>query len=113
MKQVTSLVLALVVGLASAHTASAQDQHHGHGAPQAASASAEMAYGEIKKVDKEAGKITIKHGKLPRLDMAPMTMVFRVSDPKMLDQVQTGDKIRFDADKVKGALTVVKMEAMK
>ena len=113
MKHVSRLALAVVVGLASAQFAFAQDAHHGHGAAQGAKADVPMAYGEIKKVDKSAGKITIKHGNLPRLEMSPMTMVFRVSDPKMLDQVQTGDKIKFDADKVKGALTVVKMEPIK
>ena len=113
MKHVTKLALALVLGLASTHYAAAQDPHKGHGTPGNAAAHAELAAGEVKKIDKGAGKITIKHGRIYRLDMAPMTMVFRVSDPKMLDQVQVGDKIRFDADKVKGALTVVKMEVVK
>jgi Cu/Ag efflux protein CusF len=108
MKHVTRLVLALVIGLASAQYANAQAP-----AAQAEKTQVELASGEVKKIDKSAGKITIKHGRLYRLDMAPMTMVFRVSDPKMLDQVQVGDKIRFDADKVKGAMTVVKMEAAK
>jgi Cu(I)/Ag(I) efflux system periplasmic protein CusF len=113
MKHISKLALALVIGLASAVAAHAQDPHHGHGSAQGGKASAAMADGEVKKIDKSAGKITIKHGPLPRLEMTPMTMVFRVSDPKMLDQVQVGDKIRFDADKVNGALTVVKMEAAK
>jgi Cu(I)/Ag(I) efflux system periplasmic protein CusF len=114
MKQVTKLALALIVGMSGVQYAAAMDSHAGHGAAaQGDMAPAELAAGEIKKIDKSAGKITIKHGRLYRLDMAPMTMAFRVSDPKMLDQVQVGDKIRFDADKVKGALTVVKMEAVK
>ena len=115
MKQASKLALALVIGLASAAFAhaQAQDPHHGHGSAKVTKVSAELAEGEVKKIDKSAGKITIKHGPLPRLEMTPMTMVFRVSDPKMLDQVKVGDKIRFDADKVNGALTVVKMEAAK
>jgi Cu(I)/Ag(I) efflux system periplasmic protein CusF len=115
MKHVSQLALALLVGIATAQPGMAQDAHKGHhgaAAPAAATAT-EMAAGEVKKIDKGAGKITIKHGRLYRLDMEPMTMVFRVADPKMLDQVQAGDKIRFDADKVKGALTVVKMEVVK
>src|SRR5450631_202775 len=59
-----------------------------------------MADGEVKKVDKDAGKLTIKHGPLTNLDMPGMTMVFRVKDPSMLDQVKEGDKIRFVADRV-------------
>ncbi|OWW21739.1 copper-binding protein [Noviherbaspirillum denitrificans] len=114
MKHVTKFALALLLGLVSAQYAAAQDAHKDHhGAAANATAPAEMAAGEVKKIDKGAGKITLKHGRLYRLDMAPMTMVFRVADPKMLDQVQVGDKVRFDADKVKGALTVTKMEVVK
>ena len=108
-----ALALALVIGLTSARHAAAQDAHHGHGTAQGETVSAALADGEVRKIDKSAGKITIKHGQLPRLEMSPMTMVFRVSDPKMLDQVKPGDKIRFDADKVNGAVTVVKLEAVK
>ena len=66
--------------------------------------------GEIRRVDKEAKKITIKHGPIPNLDMPPMTMVFQVKDPAMLDQVKAGDKIRFSADKIGGQYTVTKIE---
>ena len=66
--------------------------------------------GEIRKVDKDAQKLTIKHGPITNLDMPAMTMVFRVSDPAMLDKVKAGDKIRFVADKVQGAYTVIKVE---
>jgi len=69
-----------------------------------------MIDGEIKKVDKDAAKLTIKHAELKNLDMPPMTMVFRVKDKAMLDQVAAGDKVRFAADKVGGALTVVALE---
>ncbi|MFJ2987423.1 copper-binding protein [Collimonas sp. NPDC087041] len=72
---------------------------------------ASVSVGEVKKIDKEAGKITIKHGPLTNLDMPPMTMVFRVKDPAMLDQVKVGDKINFIAGKANGALTVMQMQA--
>jgi len=72
---------------------------------------AAMSAGEVRKIDKEAGKITIKHGPLLNLDMPPMTMVFRVKDPAMLDQVKPGDKINFVAEKANGALTVTQMQA--
>jgi Cu(I)/Ag(I) efflux system periplasmic protein CusF len=62
--------------------------------------------GEVKKVDKATGRITLKHGDIKHLDMPPMTMVFRVSDPKLLDSVAVGDKVRFAADKVGGNYTV-------
>jgi Cu/Ag efflux protein CusF len=66
--------------------------------------------GEVRKVDKAAGKITLKHGPITNLDMPGMTMVFRVSDPALLDKVKAGDKVRFTAEKMDGALTVVRME---
>jgi Cu/Ag efflux protein CusF len=61
--------------------------------------------------DKSAGKVTIKHGPVANLDMPPMTMVFRVKDPAMLDQVKEGDKIKFNADRIDGALTVTAIQA--
>jgi len=73
----------------------------------------EMAEGMIRKVSKDSGKLTIKHGPLKALNMPPMTMVFRVSDPSMLDAVKAGDKVRFVAKDVDGALTVTKIENAK
>jgi len=80
---------------------------------QTNSTTAPMSDGEVRKIDKEAGKITIKHGPLANLDMPGMTMVFRVNDPVMLDRVKEGDKIKFVADRVNGSLTVIQMEPSK
>lgn len=80
---------------------------------QPADAATAMSEGEVRKVDKGAGKITIKHGPLANLDMPPMTMVFRVKDAAMLEQVRQGDKILFVADKINGAYTVTQLEAGK
>jgi Cu(I)/Ag(I) efflux system periplasmic protein CusF len=76
-----------------------------HAAPQ--------SDGEVTKIDKDAGKLTIRHGELKNLDMPPMAMVFRVKDPAMLGQVKVGSKIRFTAEKVGGALTVTELEPVK
>jgi len=78
-----------------------------------AMAAATPADGEIRKVDKEAAKLTIRHGELKDLGMAPMTMVFRVQDKAMLNQVAAGDKVRFTAAKVDGALTVTTLETVR
>lgn len=110
MKHVSKIAMTLALGLSAASFAFANDAHHVTGAPQVAQAAGAMTDGEVKKVDKGTGKITIKHGPLAKLDMPAMTMVFRVADPKMLDQVKPGDKIKFEADKVNGALTVVTLE---
>lgn len=69
----------------------------------------DMVKGEVVKVDKAAGKVTLKHGPIKKLDMDGMTMVWRVADPAMLDKVKPGDHIEFDADRVNGALTVTKI----
>ena len=75
---------------------------------------AQMVDGEVTKVDESAGKITIKHGPMKKFDMeGGMTMVFRAQDPAILKQVKPGDKIQFEADKVSGQFTVMKIEKRK
>jgi Cu/Ag efflux protein CusF len=96
------MIKQLIIGLAAVAVFAAV------GATQASGA---MAEGEVRKVDKDAKKITIKHGPLTKLDMPAMTMVFQVKDPAMLNQVKAGDKIRFDAEKVGGGFVVTKIEA--
>ena len=83
------------------------------GLAAAALAQSAKAAGEVRKVDKDAQKVTIKHGPLPELDMPGMTMVFRVKDPAMLDRLNAGDKINFTAEKVGGAFTVTSFEPAK
>jgi len=68
-----------------------------------------MSEGEVRKVDKDAQKITIKHGPLKNLDMPPMTMVFRVKDAAMLDAVKKGDKVKFVAENVGGQFVVTEI----
>jgi Cu(I)/Ag(I) efflux system protein CusF len=71
---------------------------------------ADLTDGEIRKVDKEAAKLTIRHGEIKNLDMPPMTMVFHVKDAKMLDRVKAGDKVRFAVEKLGGNYTVTAIE---
>jgi Cu/Ag efflux protein CusF len=74
---------------------------------------AQMADGQVTKIDASAGKITLKHGPIKNLDMDGMTMVFRVQDPAMLKQVKVKDKVKFEADRVNGQITVTKIEKSK
>jgi Cu(I)/Ag(I) efflux system protein CusF len=77
-------------------------------------AQAPMINGQVTKIDESAGKITLKHGPIKKLDMnEAMTMVFRVQEPAMLKQVKVGDKVKFDADKINGQFTVTKIEKAK
>lgn len=67
--------------------------------------------GQVIKVDQSAKKITIKHGPIPKLDMAEgMTMVYAVPDPKLLAAVKAGDKVKFEIEQVRGQYTLTKIE---
>jgi Cu/Ag efflux protein CusF len=72
-----------------------------------------MTSGVVKKVDKDAGKVTIRHEPIENLGMPKMTMVFRVKDPAILDRLKEGDKILFVTEKVDGAFTVMSVESAK
>ena len=79
----------------------------------AAAQGAPMVSGTVTKVDAAADKISIDHQRIPNLDMDAMTMVFRAGDPAMLKGLKTGDKIKFDADRVNGQITVTKLQKAK
>ena len=118
MRLVNTLFLAAATLLGAASTYAASHA----GAPIAATdskkisataASDDFADGEIRKVDFENKKITIKHGAIKNLDMPGMTMVFQVKDPAMLDKVKAGDKVRFTAEKTGGAIVVMDIQMAK
>lgn len=132
MKFISKLIFASALTLSSASLtlAYASDAHHEsktaaepkqasatsgveqtNSASQSSANAASMSEGEIRKVDKDAGKVTIKHGPLKNLDMPAMTMVFRVKDSAMLEQAKAGDKINFVADKIGGQYTVIQIES--
>lgn len=69
--------------------------------------------GSVEKIDQAAGKVTLKHGPIKNLDMDAMTMVFRVQDANMLKSLKVGQKIKFEADRVNGQITVTKIEGAK
>lgn len=110
----TVLILAATVFSLTAASAGAQsgNQNASSANIQLAQAAAPMAEGEVRKVDMDAKKITIRHGAIQNLGMPPMTMVFQVRDPALLTKAKAGDKIRFSAEKTGGAITVTQIEAM-
>ena len=69
-----------------------------------------MTDGEVRKVDRELGKITLRHGPITNLGMPGMTMVFNVADPALLSDLKEGDHVRFFADRINGAITVTAMD---
>ena len=74
---------------------------------------ADLTEAEVRKVDKENRKVTLKHGQIKNLDMPPMTMVFNVDDAALLDRVKAGDKIHFRAANEGGKFTVTEIHVMK
>ena len=67
--------------------------------------------GEVRRIDKEAGKITLKHGPIAHLEMPAMSMVFQAKDRALLERVKEGDKVRFKAEKLQGTYTVTEIHA--
>ena len=114
MKFKSSILGALLITACLASFAQAQPS--GTTAPTVASqanAATDMTDGEVRKIDRENKKITLKHGEIKNLDMPGMTMVFQVKDPAMLDTVKQGDKIKFKAEKANGALVVTDIQIAK
>ena len=76
----------------------------------AGSALAQLTEGEVRRVDREAKKITLKHGPIRDVDMPAMTMAFAVKDPAMLDRVKAGDQVRFRVEKIGETYTLTAIE---
>ncbi len=102
-----ALLLAVPFTLTTTHITVAQ------AAEQKTAPATIMTDGEVRRVDKDAKKITIRHGPIQNLDMPAMTMVFQVKDAAMLDKVNPGDKIKFCAEKIAGAIIVTDIESAK
>ena len=109
-----ALVLSLLATgtLSVAFPAMAQEPDHAAHHPVAADSEPAIPVvdGMVRKVDKDAGKITLKHGPIPNIGMPDMSMVFRVKDPAMVEQVKAGDKVRFSAEKIDGLYTITFLE---
>ena len=105
-------LLAAAFALGSGATAQAASGAAPAAPPNAAAAeSAALTDAEVRKVDKENRKITLRHGEIRDLDMPAMTMVFQVRDPALLDAVKAGDKVRFRAERAQGSFWVTALEA--
>jgi Cu(I)/Ag(I) efflux system protein CusF len=116
----TSLILmsALFAALATfaqaalAQSASGHGHHGAAAAAPAAGAKTEMSEGEVRRLDPQQHKITLKHGPIRNLDMPAMTMVFQATDQAraMLVHMKVGDKVRFTATNPGGQLTVTELQ---
>lgn len=108
------VLLALGLGLTSLAPVWAQSTADAHSAHPAATAAPAPSWSEaeVRKVDKDAKKLTLKHGEIKSLDMPPMTMVFQVRDPAWLAQLKVGSKIRFTAENTPSGLFVTDWRAV-
>lgn len=106
----SALLVFSATGFASVY---AQDKHHSSADAVSAVAADNMADGEIKKVDRDNKKMTIKHGDIKSLDMPGMTMVFQIRDTTLLESFKAGDKVKFVAEKLDGAFVVTGMHLAK
>ena len=106
---VTAIAFSLAGHVQAQQAAVASTQTAGASAASAAT----FTDGEVRKVDKDAKKVTLRHSEIKNLDMPGMTMVFAVKDDAILDKVKAGDKVRFKAIDDGGKLTVVDIEAVK
>jgi Cu(I)/Ag(I) efflux system periplasmic protein CusF len=114
MKSIRSLLAPALLGLAAGLATPLQAQTAPRAAPASAAAEAPMTEAEVRKVDREYRKITLRHGAIKNLDMPPMTMVFEVADPALLGSLKKGDKVKFAAvDEGGGKLKVTAIELLK
>jgi Cu(I)/Ag(I) efflux system periplasmic protein CusF len=111
--RVAALASLVALPLAVSLPAVAQTAAAAAEAPAAQTVSADMTDGEIRKVSKDLGKVTIKHGTIKNLDMPPMTMVFTAKDPAMLDTIAVGDKVKFTVVDEGGKMVVTAMQPAK
>jgi Cu(I)/Ag(I) efflux system periplasmic protein CusF len=98
----------------AAQTSPPPDAHHSHHHDSSASqAPAAMTLGEVRKIDLAQGKITLRHGPIPHLNMPAMTMVFPVANPQWLNGLQAGDSVEFQLEKPNGAYQITALRPAK
>ncbi len=112
---VTALLVTVMTGPAAAqgnmnHSSGQMDHGKMGDMKPGGPASVDSVDGEVRRVDKATGKVTLRHGELKQFEMPPMTMVFEVSDKAMLDSVKAGDKVKFKVINKDGKMIVTEMK---
>lgn len=125
-----NLLLLVVFGLATMNSGQAQEGHHRGAGPDdgmphhehaqgtqrsdAGSAHAERpkVESEVRRINTRANTVSLRHAAIPNLDMPPMTMVFQVADPNLLEGLAVGDEVLVTFDQIGGAYTVLSVEPM-
>ncbi len=113
MKQAKPLLAATAIALSSLFSGAVLAQTSSNQDAMEMSAKPSLTDGEVRKIDKEAGKLTIRHGEIKHLEMPPMTMVFVAKDKSLLDHVKAGDKVRFIVVHENGQMIVTDIQPIK
>ena len=111
----SALTFALLLATSAAlvqQPAWADGKHDSHAGHKAEAASVDLTDGEVRKVDVDAAKVTLKHADIKSLDMPAMTMVFAVKDKAMLTGLKVGDKVKFKVASDAGKYTITEMQVM-
>jgi Cu(I)/Ag(I) efflux system periplasmic protein CusF len=108
-------LFAIAIAFVLAALATPLHAQHNHGSmsstPAASTpAASALSEGEVRRIDKAGGTITLKHGPLANVDMPPMTMSFTVKDRAAIDKVKVGDKVRFRVEKEGTDYVVTRLE---
>lgn len=110
MKTLTTLIAAALLGTTGLSMAQSMQMPM---KPAASASAMPLVNGEVRKLDPATGLIVLRHGDIPNLAMPAMTMGFDIADKMMLDGFKVGDKVRFQAEMVKGKATVTELHAVK
>lgn len=103
----------LTLGAAHAQTSPGASSATGKAPATHGARAMPLTEGTVERVDKDRGELVLDHGDLPNLGMPPMSMAFNVADRRMLDRVRRGNKVRFNAEIVKGEATVTYIEVVR
>jgi Cu(I)/Ag(I) efflux system protein CusF len=114
MKQVLPTLLLCLAMLPPAIAQQNTNDHSAHhpAAGPAAPLDGDATQGEVRKIDKEAARLTLKHGEIRNLEMPPMTMIFTVKDASVLDKLKAGDKVRFKAVNEAGKYVITDIQVV-
>ena len=114
MRNVHHLFAPALLALAASMSTPLQAQTTASAVAASPAVAAQMTEAEVRRVDREYRKITLKHGAIKNLDMPPMTMVFEVADLALLGSLKKGDKVKFAAvDEGGGRLKVTAIQPLK
>jgi Cu/Ag efflux protein CusF len=89
-----TLGAALLLAPAAALAQTGHGGHGSHGAAATAAKESDFVDAEVRRVDADRQRVTLRHGEIAALEMPPMTMVFAVADASWLGTLKAGDRVQ-------------------